>query len=288
MPNRYSQLRSSPLFQQSGLNFSPRSIWLFIALGTGAWSLNILGQAAFPSQNTIPYIFRTTITALIVIFTIIGNIRLLKQNHLPTTFLGLDFSRRSFFNFLLGACIGILSLSLMGLILYLFVPFHFSAGTLNGSEILKESYSYFWGNFLEELIFRGFLLIALSNRIGWHKAVWVMALAFGSFHLPGTGFGIAGLKMVVTTATYSLIFSYAFILTGSLWTAIGVHVISNILLHTITGLDGANKAMLRPTFNDKLPINYDVSFLTFLITTTIVSFFLFLLIKANNRNVDIK
>jgi membrane protease YdiL (CAAX protease family) len=268
----------------SGLKFSSRSIWLFIMLGASAWLLNVLGQIFFPSQNTIPFIISTTITALIVIFTIIGSIRLLKQNHLPTTVLGLSFSSRSFFNFLIGACIGILSLSLMGLVLYLFIPFHFSAGTLNGLQILKESYSYFWGNFLEELIFRGFLLISLSNLIGWRKAVWVMALAFGLFHLPGTRFGIAGLKMIVTTALYSLIFSYAVILTGSLWTAIGVHVISNILLHTITGLDGANKAMFQPIFNDKISINYDVSFLTFLITAIIISFFLFLLIKANTRN----
>jgi uncharacterized membrane protein len=156
------------------------------------------------------------------------------------------------------------------------------------SSGLKESYSYFWGNFLEELIFRGFLLIVLSNMIGWRKAVWVMALPFGFFHLPGIGFSIAGLKVIATTATYSLIFSYAFILTGSLWTAIGVHVTSNILLHAIAGLDGANRAMFQPTFNEKFPVNYDAGFLTFLISAAIVSFFLFSLIKTCNRSEIIK
>jgi membrane protease YdiL (CAAX protease family) len=278
------QLKLNPLFQQSDFDFSPRSIWLFIALGASAWLLNILGQTVFPSQNIVPYIIHTTITALTVIIAIVGSVRLLKQNHLSTEALGLSFSGRSFLNFLLGVCIGIISLSLFGLIFYFFVPFHFAAGVLNGIQVLKESYSYFWGNFLEELIFRGFLLIILSNLIGWRKAAWVMALPFGLFHLPGIGLSIAGLKVIATTATYSLIFSYAFILTGSLWTAIGVHVTSNILLHAFTGLDGANRAMFQPTFNDKFPVNHDVGFLTFLISAAIVSFSLFLLIKTSNRS----
>ncbi len=277
------QLKFSPFFQQSGFHFSSRSIWLFLFLGMGTWLLNILGQTFFPSQNILPYIIRTTITALTVIITIFGSTRLLKLNHLRAEALGLNLSGRTLLNFLFGVCIGIILLSLMGLILYFFVPFHFATGVLNGLQGFKESYSYFWNNFLEELIFRGFPLIVLSNLIGWRKAVWAMALPFGLFHLPGIGFTIEGLKIIVTTSTYSLIFSYAFILTGSLWTAIGVHVISNILLHTVTGLDAGGKAMFQPVFNDKFPMDYDISFLTFLITVAIVAYFLFLLIKTSNK-----
>jgi uncharacterized protein len=232
----------------------------------------------------VPYLARTTLAAIAVLIIIVGSIRLLKQNHLSAEALGLYLSRKSFFYFLLGVFIALVVLTFMGLILYIFVPFRFVTGTLNGLGLLKESYSYFWGNFLEELIFRGFPLIILNQLLGWRKAVWIMALPFGLFHLPGLGFSSEGLKMIITTASYSFIFSYSFILTGSLWTAIGVHVASNIILHSITGLDGLKRAVFLPVFDARGPMN-NLSFLTFLIAVVIISFILFLLIIRSNRSV---
>jgi membrane protease YdiL (CAAX protease family) len=273
------QSKTDSFFEQSEFHFSPSSIGLFILLAVCAWLLNVGTQIVFPSQNLLPYVIRTTLMALTVMLTIVGSIRLLKQNHLPAQALGLNISVRSLFHFLSGACIGVVFLLFVGIVLYFFVPFHFTAGTLSGVAVFKECYSYFWGNFLEELIFRGFLLIVLSNLIGWPKAVWVMALPFALFHLPGIGFSIEGLKMMVPTSVGALLFSYAVILTNSLWAAIGAHVMGNILLHAITGLDGAGRAMFQPSFEDRFPVGYDVSFLSFMIAGIIVTCFLFVLTK---------
>lgn len=273
------QSKTNSFLKPSEFHFSPSSLGLFILLGVAAWLLNVGVQMIFPSQNLFPYVIRTTIMALTVVLTAVGSIRLLKQNHLPAEALGLDISVRSLFNFLSGVCISVIFLLFLGMVLYLFVPFHFTAGALSGIQVMKECYSYFWGNFLEELIFRGFLLIVLGNLIGWRSAVWVMALPFGLFHLPGMGSGMEALKMMVTAAIGALLFSYAFISTHSLWTAIGAHVMGNILLHTLTGLDGAGRAMFQPSFEDKFPVGYDASFLAFTIAGAIVAYPLFVLAK---------
>ena len=135
------------------------------------------------------------------------------------------------------------------------------------------------GNFTEELLFRGYPLIILSQLLGWRAAVCIASIPFGLFHLPGLGFSIEGLTMVLTTATYSFVFSYAFILTGSLWTAIGVHVVSNILLHSISGLDGLGKAMLTPAFETRRPVNYDPGLLSFETSAIIIASIIYLLIN---------
>ena len=53
----------------------------------------------------------------------------------------------------------------------------------------------------------------------------------------------------------------------------------NILLHAITGLDGANRAIFVPAFNNKYHVNYDLAWLIFLTVTIIFAFALFILIK---------
>jgi membrane protease YdiL (CAAX protease family) len=167
---------------------------------------------------------------------------------------------------------------ILGVILYMYIPFHFIRGPLNALAVVKEAHSFFWGNFAEELLFRGYPLIILSQLLGWRAAVWIMALPFGLFHLPGLGFSIEGLKMVITTATYSFVFSYAFILTGTLWTAIGTHVVSNILLHSISGLDGLARAVFTPIFKTGWPVNYDPGLLSFETSAIFIALLLYLLI----------
>ncbi|HEV8284723.1 MAG TPA: CPBP family intramembrane glutamic endopeptidase [Chitinophagaceae bacterium] len=122
-------------------------------------------------------------------------------------------------------------------------------------------------------------MIILSQLLGWRAAVCIMALPFGLFHLPGLGFSIGGWKMIITTATYSFVFSYAFILTGTLWTAIGAHVVSNILLHSISGLDGLARAVFTPVFETRWPVNYDPGLLSFETSAIVMALLLYLLIN---------
>jgi membrane protease YdiL (CAAX protease family) len=173
----------------------------------------------------------------------------------------------------------------MPVLLYAFVPFHFAHGSLHIADALKESFSYFLGNSLEELMFRGFLLVVLSRFAGWRIAVLALAIPFGLFHLQGSGISTVGLKMVATTATYSLVFSLSYVLTGSMWTAISVHVTSNILLHTLLGLDGMNQAMLVPVFSGPGLRNHDLGFWGAMISALAMSCLLYLAVSYKFNNV---
>jgi len=264
--------------QNKNFKLSTLSIVLFLILGIGAWLMNIFAQIAFPTQSLTQHFARTVSVAVAVLIVIAGSTKLFKKNNIPPEVLGLKLSAKSFFSFILGGLIGTTVIASVGLILYFFVPYHFEMGPLKAVEIIKIAHSYFWGNFLEELIFRGYPLIILSQLFGWRKAVWILALPFGLFHLPGVGFGMEALKMITTTATFSFVFSYTFILTRTLWTAVGAHVISNIILH-ISGLDGLGRGIITPVFDAKWPVNYDPGFFSFLICVLIISFLSFLLIK---------
>ena len=265
--------------QKIGFHFSLRSFLIFVGLCIIAWLINVFGAITFLGQKLIPHLVRSGLGAVAVLILITRSTRLLKKDGIPSAALGLKLSLKALSNFLLGVFIAALAISLIALILYFFLPFHFEKGSLKGAEIIKEAHSYFWGNFLEELIFRGYPLLVFSRLLGWRKAVWIMALPFGLFHLPGPGFTMQGLKMITTTATYSFVFSYAFILTGSLWTSIGLHVTSNVLLHAVLGLDGVEAAIYRPVFNAKWPLSYDPGFTSFLLGSIIILILLFLLIK---------
>jgi len=168
--------------------------------------------------------------------------------------------------------------------LYLFNPFRITNGNLHGWMLLRESYWYLLNNTLEELMFRGFLLLILIRIVDWQLAALIMALPFGLFHLPYIGFTMAGLKMVLTTMTLSFMFSYTFILTGSLFTAIAVHVSMNIVNHALLGLDGAGNATYIPVFSHQWPTTYDPGFIVTIIVGIVVAGLLFLAINTRNRN----
>jgi membrane protease YdiL (CAAX protease family) len=256
-----------------------RDAFSFIVLAVIVWAMNSIAQMLFPSQNLLPYFARATISAAGALILIFVSIRLFKKSNVAADALGLKLSQDSLFNFILGVMIGMIVMVILGLVLYIFVPYHFIGGSLKTSEAVKEAHSFFWGNFTEELLFRGYPLIILSQLLGWRVAVCIMALPFGLFHLPGLGFNIEGLKMVITTSTYSFVFSYAFILTGTIWTAIGVHVVSNILLHSISGLDGLARAVFTPVFETTWPVNYDPGLLSLETSAIVMALLLYLLIN---------
>ena len=273
-------IRLNNFFQRKeDLRLNIRDAFSFIFLAVMVWTMNSVAQMLFPSQNIFPYFVRTAISAAGAIILIFGSIRLLKKSNVTANALGLKLSQNSLLNFILGVMIGVIVMVIAGVVLYISVPYHFIGGPLKTSGVVKEAHSFFWGNFTEELLFRGYPLIILSRLLGWRAAVCIMALPFGLFHLPGLGFSMEGLKMVITTVTYSFVFSYALILTGTLWTAIGVHVVSNILLHSISGLDGLGRAVFTPVFETRWPVNYDPALLSFETSAIFMALLLYLLIK---------
>jgi membrane protease YdiL (CAAX protease family) len=243
--------------KQASFRFKRSSVFIFIVASVVAWEINVFGQILFPSQNLFPFVIRTIVTLITDFAFLMISVRLLKQNHLSAEALGLHPSRQSILYVLIGAAIGVITFTTIGALLYSTMPFHFIGGPLNGIDVLKTSLSYLSGNALEELLFRGFILILLSQLLDWRLGILILALPFGLFHLQGTGLSSTGFGIVASTTTYALVFGLSFVLTRSLWTAITAHVILNILLHLITGLDGIGHSVYAPVFEKSWPKNYN-------------------------------
>lgn len=107
-------------------------------------------------------------------------------------------------------------------------------------------------------MFRGYLLLLLTRHFGLARGLFIVGLLFGLFHLPGLS-GWAAAKMICTTMTWSYLFAYGFILTGSLWTALGMHMAGNIVLHHVAGLS-AKPSLLTAVLHDPWPTSYDPAF----------------------------
>jgi membrane protease YdiL (CAAX protease family) len=276
-------LRSTYFVRQPQFQLKLGSVLIFILAALVAWELNIAVQQIFPSQNLVPFFARTVLTLLIDLALIYISFRLLKQNGLPKEALGLPVSNKIISYIFWGLFIGALTIIIVAGVLFICIPYHFVQGPADASQVLKDGIYYLIGNSLEELMFRGFLFIIISQLAGWRIAILVMALPFGLFHLQGTGLNSDGLKMVATTACYSFVFSLSYVLFRSMWAAISVHLSSNIFLHTLTGLDGAKRALFMPVFERSGPKSYDVGFIVAILSALIVAGFLYVLIMIINK-----
>jgi len=276
--------RSNYFLKQPQFKFSLGSTLIFIFLSLVAWGIYFFSQVGFPSQNLTPYLIRTAIILIVDVFVIYLSGRLLRRNGLPAQALGFSVTNSSITDVLVGALIGFLTVVIIATLLYSFVPYHFVKGTLGISQLFKAGISYLAGNALEELLFRGFLFVVLSQLSGWRISMVIIALLFGLFHLPGLGFTVPGMKMVATTALFSFIFSLSYVLTKSLWTAICTHATSNIFLHAFAGLDGGGKAMFLPEFERNWPKSYDLGFWVAVVDAVIVSFLLYMIILWREKN----
>lgn len=85
---------------------------------------------------------------------------------------------------------------------------------------------------LEETVFRGIVQTYLSGKLAGRRggkffAILIAALLFGVYHYP----------FISTTwyqaAFVGFLFGWAYSKTGNLWVPIGLHLLNNILLHTI-------------------------------------------------------
>lgn len=268
--------------KQPRFQVNPASIVMFVVAAFTAWGLHILGGSAFPSLHWLPYFTRTTITLLADFLLFFISLRLLEKNQISADALGLA-PKIMIPNALFGFVIGVASLALTEGLLYTVTPYNFHQGPLHATVVLQEAYSYCVDNSLEELMFRGFLLVILSRFTGWRIAVLVMALPFGLFHLQGLGIGMAGWRMAASTAIYSFIFSLSYILTASMWSAISTHVTSNVLLHAVLGLDGMHRAMFVQVFSENNP-KHDSGIWALIVGSLVMSCLLYLAVSFKFTN----
>ncbi|PJJ79882.1 CPBP family intramembrane glutamic endopeptidase [Mucilaginibacter auburnensis] len=184
----------------------------------------------------------------------------------------------------IGIAIGVASLIILAFVLYMMVPYRFVYQPINVAYVLEESYSFLLGAVLEELMFRGFLLVVFARLLGWRIGLLIMALPFGLYHIAG------GLSMIVSTTLFSFVFGLSFVLTRSLWAAIFAHATANILLHLITGLDGGSNSVYKLVLDGNWPVNYAVGLLTSVISALVTSVVLYVIIlgKRHFNNSEIE
>jgi membrane protease YdiL (CAAX protease family) len=174
--------------------------------------------------------------------------------------LGLEFNAPHARAFAIGTAIAVGHIFVLLVALYLVAPFQFGAGPIAAREVPFAAINYLTGNFVEELLFRGYLLIALSRWLGATRALWMLAVLFGLFHFPGLDPVTMG-KMMLTTGAMHFVYAYAFLATRSLWASVALHAVGNTLLHKVVGVD--EPALLSMRFERALPDAVDAPFLVF-------------------------
>lgn len=244
--------------------FPTKSFLLFAAGGILAWFLSVAVLAWFPGANLFPTIARVVLQLLVALGLLVLNRKLLVRDGFAPQALGLHPRRAGWL--LVGAsAMAVLIVAIVGA-LWLLVPFHYERGSMSAGHLGLQAAQYFSGNFAEELLFRGYLLIVLQRHLGLGRALLTIGVLFGLFHCPGLA-PLAAAKMACTTFVGSCLFAYGFLLTRALWTAVGLHVAGNTLLHHVAGLSGQKDTLWRPVFDAPWPSRYDPGFLVYLFVT---------------------
>jgi hypothetical protein len=84
--------------------------------------------------------------------------------------------------------------------------------------------------------------------------------------------GTNAIKIVAITGLSSAMFSIAYLRSGTLWTAVGVHMGMNVLLHSILGGGGGQgPSLLRTEVEQKMSFGLDPTFWSFLATALVVT-----------------
>jgi membrane protease YdiL (CAAX protease family) len=234
------------------------SLLLFIALAGIAVFAMVMSAGFFPGSRGVALTARLFCWIAVDLLLIAGSRHLLRRDRLAADRLGLVPSASHLRAFVFGTAMALaLILVLLGAF-YLITPFELSAGPWPTSTVVISGLNYLVGNFGEELLFRGYLLIAITQWLGATRALWLLALPFGLFHFPGLD-GLAVLKMVLTTGAMHFVFAYAYLATRSLWAAVALHAVSNTLLHSVLGV--GEPAALSMRFLHDPPRGFDTPFL---------------------------
>ena len=250
---------------------------LFLFLGVLIWTINIIGQSSFPGNTLFPFLIRSTILLFSLTLSYYLNYKFCRKNLLIFDTLQFKFGLVKYY--LGGIVLGCLLISTIWAIIYLIYPFEIIKNHYSKINLVTDIISYSLNNTLEELLFRGFILIASVKFFGKIGGVLFLSLLFGLFHLQGTGLTIDGLSMVMTTFTMSLLFISVIYYTKSIWTAATLHITGNFLLHSL-GFDGTNNGMFQIKF---FPSNINGLLLTFIYEIVVTGFALVIFTKGKKQ-----
>ncbi len=128
-------------------------------------------------------------------------------------------------NFWVGSLWGILSLTLLMLVLRVSGAFSFGSLDLHGGRIVKFAlyYAIFFllTGFFEEFLLRGYSQWVLSQGMNFWPAAALLSVSFGAIHGANPGEAKVGLVAVVAIGFF---FCLTLRRTGTLWWAVGFHM----------------------------------------------------------------
>lgn len=210
------------------------SLCCFLAFAAVAVFALQLGHAVFPGGRGMAHVGRALCAMAAIVTLVAGSRWLLRRDGIPVDRLGLGPASRHVRAFAIGSALAVAHILLLVAALYVAAPFDVGPGPLPITSVALAAAGYLTGNFVEELLFRGYLLVVLARWLGTTKALWVLALPFGLFHFPGLDLAALG-KMMLTTGAMHFVYGYAWIATRSLAAAVALHAVGNTLLHEVVG-----------------------------------------------------
>ncbi|MFY0652205.1 MAG: CPBP family intramembrane metalloprotease [Cyclobacteriaceae bacterium] len=206
-------------------------------------------QLLLTQPDKKPYVFRLTAIQLIVL-SIVSLLPIL-FGHFSLNDVGLGFVWQPFYIFLLfGICLlvwwllGKLSLNSESAEKFLSQSerIKFLLPT-NQREYKIMAVVSFIAGVCEEIVYRGFLFFFLNSYLPLLPALLLANLPFALAHLTTTG-----LKNTIQAFVLGLIFSGAYLLTGSLWLSILLHILVDLYSTTLSYK--ANKSLKNVSINN--------------------------------------
>jgi len=105
---------------------------------------------------------------------------------------------------------------------------------------------HFPNNVLEEGVFRGIIFRLLERAAGSWIAIAVSGLFFGAIHLLNPGATLMGALTIALTGGVML--AVAYMLTRSLWLAVGIHWAWDLLESSVFGVNESGARAVNPLF----------------------------------------
>ena len=158
--------------------------------------------------------------------------------------LGLGFHTRWKKEFTLGLLLSAGMITMIVMVQYVAGSVRFSLTGLGGGEILRDFSLYaimFTAvAFMEEILFRGYLLQTLAEGIGRWPAAILLSFPFGILHFYNEGGTPVG---ALSTGLAGLLLSFAYFRTRSLWLPAGMHITWNFFTSWVFALPASGERL---------------------------------------------
>lgn len=142
--------------------------------------------------------------------------------------------KRVISSYSIGIAIGaIMILAVIG-IGYLFGVYQYvGIGTISITTLLLFVFAFMIQTMSEEILFRGYFMNSLTNRVGKWGAIFISAFIFACLHLPNAGMNIFYFISILLLGVFLGMYVLK---TGNIWGASGIHFAWNFIQTTILGI----------------------------------------------------